>query len=84
MIQIAEQTIKDSSGLTFQFERRPNGQSAMLIFGESLPFGNREIVFDADGKEIGAGTTTRGLCKPGKIIRDIDELFNEDTNGKDK
>lgn len=62
---INEQILEDpASGLTFQFELREDGTTAMRFFGESLPFGNREIIFDKDGVEIGAGTVTRGLCKP--------------------
>lgn len=68
---IREQIIEDASGLTFQFEVKKgirNGktvqETVMRIFGESLPFGNREIIFGPDGLETASGTSTRGLCRP--------------------
>ena len=72
MCGIAEQIIEgDACGLTFQFEVKKGyhggelvDETVLRIFGESLPFGNREIVFGPDGLEAGAGTSTRGLCRP--------------------
>lgn len=62
---INEQILEDlASGLTFQFELREDGTTAMRIFGDMLPYGNREIIFDVDGVQIGSGTVTKGLCKP--------------------
>ena len=62
--QIREQIFEDpASGLTFQFERMPNGETQMRVYGD-LPLGNREIVFDQDGKKTGGGTALTGLCKP--------------------
>ena len=62
--QIKEQIIEDAvSGLTFQFERHDDGTSRLRVYGD-LPFGNREIYFDAEGKEGGAGTALSGLCRP--------------------
>lgn len=68
---IAEQIFDDASGLTFQFEVKKGyhggelvDETVLRIFGESLPFGNREIVFGPDGLEAAAGTSTRGLCRP--------------------
>lgn len=61
---IREQIIDDpASGLTLQFEVMPDGEPRLRLFGESLPFGNREIIFDTAGAEAGGGTYT-GLCKP--------------------
>lgn len=63
---VKEQIIEDpASGLTFQFEVMPNGESRFRVFGDNLPFGNREFIFDDDGQEAGAGTVTSGLCRPG-------------------
>lgn len=63
---IREQVVEDpASGLTFQFEVVP-GTSAPLrlrVFG-NLPFGNREILFDRDGKLGGAGTLITGCSRP--------------------
>ena len=69
---IREQIIQDdATGLTFQFEVKPGicdgktvEETVLRVYGESLPFGNREIVFSPDGAETAAGTSTRGLCRP--------------------
>lgn len=69
---ICEQIITDpTTGLTVQFEVKKGIQggqvvdeTVMRLMGESLPFGNREIVFDENGKETAAGTAARGLCRP--------------------
>ena len=62
---IKEQIVEDpASGLAFQFEVMPNGEPRFRVYGESLPFGNREFVFNKSGVKSGAGTTTRGLCRP--------------------
>ncbi len=63
---IKEQIIEDPvSGLTFQFEVIPSSTAryCLRIFGD-LPHGNREIIFDVEGQEAGAGTAVSGLCKP--------------------
>ena len=63
---IREQIVEDlPSGLTFQFEVVPDSTARyrLCIFGD-LPFGNREILFDVNGKEAGSGTALAGLCKP--------------------
>lgn len=61
---VVEQIVEDLvSGLTFQFEVMPDGESRLRVFGDTLPFGNREIVFDAAGVEAGGGSYT-GLCRP--------------------
>ncbi len=63
---IREQLIEDPvRGLTFQFEVVP-GTSApyrMRIFG-NVPLGNRAILFNDAGAQVGAGTLVAGLCKP--------------------
>jgi hypothetical protein len=63
---IREQIIEDPvSGLTFQFECKPDSDAPvrLRIFG-NLPHGNRELLFDQDGKEAGAGTALTGACRP--------------------
>lgn len=63
---IAEQTIiGDASGLTFQFmvnEKSIDSPYKLIIFGASLPFGNREILFGKDGIKNGGGTFVGGAC----------------------
>jgi hypothetical protein len=63
---VEEQIIEDSvSGLTFQFEVVPESTARfrLRIFGD-LPLGNREILFDKDGKVAGMGSAVRGLSRP--------------------
>lgn len=63
---VREQIVEDPvSGLIFQFELVP-GTSApfrLRVFGQ-LPLGNREIIFDHDGQEAGAGIALTGSCRP--------------------
>ena len=69
VLSIREQIIEDPvSGLSFQFVVVPNSTAPfrMRVFG-ALQFGNREIVFDAEGKEGGAGTALNGSCRPSWI-----------------
>ena len=62
---ISEQIIEDlASGLTFQFEVNPAGETRLHVFGECLPLGNRTLTFDKDGENDGGGTHMRGRCKP--------------------
>jgi hypothetical protein len=61
---IREQIVEDpATGLAFQFEVMPDGEHRFRVFGDALPFGNREITFDSDGEEAAAGTYT-GRCRP--------------------
>ena len=62
---VKEQIIEDLvTGLTFQFEVMPDGEMRFRIFGDSVPFGNREFFFDTDGAEAGSSAMTRGNCRP--------------------
>jgi len=64
---IKEQIVEDSaSGLKFKFEVSPatDAPYRVIIYGDALPFGNREILFDRDGREAGAGTYTGSPCAP--------------------
>ena len=61
---IREQIVEDvSSGLTLQFECS-NGKVRLVIAGKSLPFGNREILFDHEGREAAAGTLLGEFRRP--------------------
>jgi hypothetical protein len=61
---IKEQIVEDlASGLILQFEC--NGtHTRLVIAGRSLPFGNREIIFDRDGREAAAGTLVGEFRRP--------------------
>ena len=62
---VREQVIEDPvSGLTFQFETKEGSDAPfrLRIYGD-LPLGNREILFNAEGEEAGAGTALTGLCR---------------------
>jgi hypothetical protein len=62
--KVREQIVEDdASGLILQFENC-NGRTRLLIAGESLPFGNREIMFDDDGCEAAAGTLLGSFRRP--------------------
>ena len=61
---IREQIVEDvATGLILQFECH-DGRTRLVIAGESLPFGNREIIFDNDGREAAAGTLIGNFRKP--------------------
>ena len=61
---IREQIVEDlATGLILQFECQ-EGRTRLVIAGESLPFGNREIIFDKDGREAAAGTLLGVFRKP--------------------
>ncbi len=62
---IQEQVIEDLvSELTLQFIGLPNGRSKLVIFGDNLQYGNRDLTFDSDGWHDGAGTFVGTGCKP--------------------
>lgn len=53
--RIREQTIEDlPSGLTLRVETYEGG-TRLVLAGRFLPRGNREIVFDTEGRAIGIG-----------------------------
>ena len=61
---IKEQIVEDlASGLILQFECQ-NGRARLVIAGQVLPFGNREIIFDEQGKEAAAGTLVGEFRRP--------------------
>jgi hypothetical protein len=52
-----------ATGLILQFECNKN-RTRLIIAGASLPFGNREIIFDKEGKEAAAGTFIGDYRRP--------------------
>ena len=61
---IKEQIVEDiASGLILQFECE-KGRTRLVIAGRSLPFGNREIIFDQEGEESAAGTLVGEFRRP--------------------
>jgi hypothetical protein len=49
--------------LILQFECE-NGKTRLVIAGRALPFGNREFIFDTDGREAAAGTLVGEFRRP--------------------
>jgi hypothetical protein len=63
LCSIREQILHDPvSGLTLQFERDDRGLTFLRIYGGA--FGNRELIFDSDGLEAGAGSHVGSTCRP--------------------
>jgi hypothetical protein len=61
---IREQIVEDlASGLILQIECN-GGRTRLVIAGRALPFGNREIIFDSEGKEAAAGTLVGEFRRP--------------------
>ena len=61
---IKEQIVEDlASGLILQFECE-QGRTRLVIAGRALPFGNREIIFDQEGRESAAGTLVGEFRRP--------------------
>jgi len=64
LCSIREQIVEDpATGLILQFECE-NGRTRLVIAGAALALGNREIVFDADGRESAAGTLVGEFRRP--------------------
>jgi hypothetical protein len=64
LCSIREQIVEDvTTGLILQFEC-VEGRARLVIAGEKLPFGNREILFDEDGRESAAGTLLGQFRRP--------------------
>lgn len=64
LCRVREQIIEDAaSGLTLQFECS-EGRLRLLIAGKPLSLGNREIFFDSEGREAGAGTLVGEYRRP--------------------
>ena len=62
--RVREQIIEDAaSGLTLQFEC-DDGRLRIVLAGKSLPLGNRELLFDHEGREVGAGTLVGEFRRP--------------------
>jgi hypothetical protein len=64
LCRVREQIIEDmASGLTLQFEC-DNGRMRLVIAGAQLTKGNREILFDQEGREVAAGTLVGEFRRP--------------------
>jgi hypothetical protein len=61
---VREQIIEDpASGLILQFEC-DDGRLRLVLAGRSMSVGNREILFDEQGREAGAGTQVGEFRRP--------------------
>jgi hypothetical protein len=64
LCRVREQIIEDaSSGLILQFEC-DDGRLRLVIAGKAMPIGNREILFDQEGRESAAGTLIGEFRRP--------------------
>ena len=64
LCQGREQIIEDAaSGLTLQFEC-DDGRLRLVIAGKALARGNRELLFDEEGREAAAGTLIGEFRRP--------------------
>jgi hypothetical protein len=64
LCRVREQIIEDTaSGLTLQFECH-GGCLRIVLAGKLLEVGNREILFDEEGREAGAGTLVGEFRRP--------------------
>jgi hypothetical protein len=64
LCKVREQIIEDAaSGLTLQFEC-DDGRLRLVLAGKALSLGNREILFDQEGREAGAGTLVGEFRRP--------------------
>ena len=69
--KVREQIVEDAaSGLVLQFECA-EGCLRLVISGQALPMGNREFVFDAQGREAAVGTLLRDFRRP-SWLRKVD------------
>ena len=69
---IKEQIVEDLvTGLTLQFVYMPDSDAPYrLKISGDLPYGNREILFDKNGKEAGSGTSLVG-SSPASWISEV-------------
>lgn len=64
LCHVREQIIEDSaSGLILQFECN-DGRLRLVLAGGALTVGNREILFDEQGREAAAGTLVGEFRRP--------------------
>lgn len=69
LCRVREQIIEDAaSGLTLQFEC-DDGRLRLVLAGTALTVGNREILFDEQGREAGAGTLLGEFRRPNWLKR---------------
>jgi hypothetical protein len=69
LCQVREQIIEDrASGLTLQFECA-DGRLRLVIAGQHMNIGQREILFDDQGREAGAGTLIGEFRRPSWLKR---------------
>ena len=69
LCQVREQIIEDrASGLTLQFECA-DGRLRLVIAGHRMNAGQREILFDDQGREAGAGTLIGEFRRPSWLKR---------------
>jgi len=69
LCRVREQIIEDAAtGLILQFECA-DGRLRIVLAGKALTAGNREILFDEQGREAGAGTLVGEFRRPSWLKR---------------
>jgi hypothetical protein len=69
LCRVREQIIEDAAtGLILQFEC-DDGRLRIVLAGRALTAGNREILFDEQGREAGAGTLVGEFRRPNWLKR---------------
>ena len=74
---IKEQIVEDKvTGITLQFqkldaipEKGLKEEVKLTIYGDILPLGNRDIIFDENGEKCAGGTATGDTCRPSWLRR---------------
>lgn len=63
-LAIKEQIIHlDGLTLMFRVEPESTARYRLALVGESLPFGNYEVLFDVEGNEAGGGTAFQEVAE---------------------
>lgn len=65
---IREQIYTDPcADLTFKFEVTPAGEMKLSVYGDRLPYGNRDIWFSPETGECVGGGTALVECSPSRL-----------------
>jgi len=65
-LPLKEQIFEIPGGLRVQLavSTAEDAPYRLILFGDALPFGNYEVLFNTEGEEAGGGTSLTGSCRP--------------------